>query len=194
MYDHTLNHLGLDPRKRLRPNKPPQGPRPEGDALSCSAHGKSVAKLLRLTPKMPLRSPSGAGASFDLDRQETSGGLRSHNWLVPVNELFQVEVDAEARAWLDSHPSPAPRVIVYEVKRCCGGGKICNVRVRKSSRRDDVDKYSTATLEDGTKFLVDRRAAARLPARFALTMRGLGPFRHIDLDLDSEQWGALLYD
>jgi hypothetical protein len=47
---------------------------------------------------------------------------------------------------------------------------------------------------DGTKFLVDRRVAARLPAHFALTMRGLGPFRHIDLDFDGEQWCALLYD
>jgi hypothetical protein len=55
-------------------------------------------------------------------------------------------------------------------------------------------KYPTATLEDGTKFLVDRRVAARLPAHFALTMRGLGPFRHIDLDFDGEQWCALLYD
>jgi len=42
------------------------------------------------------------------------------------------------RAWLDSHPSNEPRVIAYEVKRCCGGGKICNVRVRGRSRNDDV--------------------------------------------------------
>ena len=119
---------------------------------------------------------------------------RSHNWLVPANGVLQVEADAEVRAWLDSHLSLEPRVIAYEVKRCCGGGKICNVRVRWRSRHDDVDKYTTAILEDGTKFLVDRRAAVRLPSRFALTVRGLGPFRHLDLDLDGEQWGALLYD
>jgi len=111
-----------------------------------------------------------------------------------VNEVLQVEADAGVLAWLDSHPSPEPRVIAYEVKRCCGGGKICSVRVRGRSRSDDVDKFATAMLEDGTQFLVDRRAVARLPARFALTMRGLGRFRHIDLDLDGEQWGALLYD
>jgi hypothetical protein len=52
-------------------------------------------------------------------------------------------------------------------------------------------KYATAILEDGTRFLVDRRAAARLPSHFALTMRGLGPSRHLDLDLGGEQWGAL---
>ena len=113
---------------------------------------------------------------------------------MPANEVLQIEADADAQAWLDSHPSPEPRVIAYEVKRCCGGGKICNVRVRGRSRGDDVDKWSTAILEDGTRFLVDRRAAVRLPSRFALTVRGLGPFRHLDLDLDGEQWGALLYD
>lgn len=111
-----------------------------------------------------------------------------------LNEVLQVEADADAQAWLDSHPSPEPRVIAYEVKRCCGGGKICTVRVRGRSRGDDVDKCSTAILQDGTLFLVDRRAAVRLPSHFALTVRGLGPFRHLDLDLDGEQWGALLYD
>lgn len=111
-----------------------------------------------------------------------------------ANEVLHIEADASARAWLDSHPSPATRVIRYEVKRCCGGGKICNVRVRNGSPNDEVNRYLTASLEDGTRFLVDRRAAARLPSRFALTVRGLGPFRHIDLDLDGEQWGALLYD
>ena len=98
------------------------------------------------------------------------------------------------REWLNSHPSAEPRVIAYMAKRCCGGAKICDVRVRLRSRRDDIAKYSTAILEDGTKFLVDRRAAVRLPARFALKVRGFGPFRHLDLDLDGEQWGALLYD
>jgi hypothetical protein len=49
-------------------------------------------------------------------------------------------------------------------------------------------------LADGTVIFVDPRAAARLPSRFRLTMRGLGPFRHLDLELAAEQWGALLYD
>jgi hypothetical protein len=62
------------------------------------------------------------------------------------------------------------------------------------SRGDEVDSCSTAILEDGTRLLVDSRAAARLPSRFALTVRGLGPFKHLALDLDSDHWGALLYD
>jgi hypothetical protein len=49
-------------------------------------------------------------------------------------------------------------------------------------------------LEDGVQLLVDPRAAARLPARFGLTVRGLGPLKHLDLVLDGEQWGNLLYD
>jgi len=111
-----------------------------------------------------------------------------------VNEVVEVEADAGARAWLASHPSPQPRVIAYDLKRCCGGAKLCSVRVRAPSRRDKVEKYSATTLPDGSRLLVDRRAAARLPSRYALTVRGLRPFRHLDLDLDGEQWGALLYD
>jgi hypothetical protein len=111
-----------------------------------------------------------------------------------VNEVLHVKADADARAWLDSHPSPEPRVIAYEVKRCCGGAKICSVRVRGGSRADDVDKFSTAISEERAHFLVDRRAAVRLPTRFGLTVRGLGPFRHLDLDLDSAQSAALIYD
>ena len=107
---------------------------------------------------------------------------------------FQLQADASACAWLDAHPSPEPRVIAYDVHRCCGGGWICRVSVRELSRKDDPVEYARGTLEDGTKFLIDRRAAARLPSHFGLTVRGLGPLKHLDLNLDGEQWGALLYD
>jgi hypothetical protein len=109
-------------------------------------------------------------------------------------EQFRLEADGEARRWLDSHPTTRSRVIAYDVHRCCGGGKICQVRVREESSRDDPDGYASGTLDDGTRILIDRRAAARLPSRFQLTMRGLGPLRHLDLDLDGDQWAALLYD
>ena len=112
--------------------------------------------------------------------------------MAPV-ALFQLTADDRAKAWLDAHPASAPRVIAYDVRRCCGGGRICTIRVRGRSDRDDAANYAPATTEDGTRFLVDRRAAARLPARFGLTVRGLGPFRHLDLDLEPEQWGDLLY-
>lgn len=107
---------------------------------------------------------------------------------------FQLEADAGAREWLDLHNSTKPRVIAYGVHRCCGGGKICQVKVGELSRRDDPNHYATGTMDDGTTFLIDRRAAGRLPARFGLTVRGLGRLKHLDLKLVGEQWGTLLYD
>jgi hypothetical protein len=73
-------------------------------------------------------------------------------------------------------------------------GKICQVKVRELSRKDNPDEFASGDLEDGTKFLIDRRAAIRLPSRFGLTVRGLGRLKHLDLDLEGEQWGTLLYD
>jgi hypothetical protein len=93
-----------------------------------------------------------------------------------------------------SHPAEEPLVIAYDVKRCCGGGKLCMISVRERSRKDDRRDYATAVLRDGTKLMVDRRAAGRLPSTFGLTVRGLGPFRRLDLELTGEQWGTLLYD
>ena len=109
-------------------------------------------------------------------------------------QRFQVEADPSAREWLETHPAAGPRVIAYDVHRCCGGGKICQVKLRELSRKDDPGEYAAGEMDDGTKFLIDLRAAARLPSRFGLTVRGLGPLRHLDLNLDGEQWGTLLYD
>ena len=105
---------------------------------------------------------------------------------------FEVERDQAAREWLDAHP--AARVLAYNVKRCCGGGKICSVQVREQSGREDLSRHTPVVLQDGTELLVDPRAAARLPSRFGLTVRGFGPLKHLDLVLDGEQWGRLLYD
>jgi hypothetical protein len=112
----------------------------------------------------------------------------------PVAEAqFLLEADAAALAWLEAHPSGGPRVIAYDVHRCCGGGKICQVDIRDRSNGDASRDFETGALEDGTTFLIDRRAARRLPSRFRLTVRGVGWFKHLDLVLDGEQWGDLLY-
>ena len=66
--------------------------------------------------------------------------------------------------------------------------------MRELSRKDDPEAFASGALDDGTRFLIDRRAAARLPSRFGLTVRGLGPLKHLDLELEGEQWGRLLYD
>lgn len=112
---------------------------------------------------------------------------------MPVSSEFQLHTDADARRWLELHPS-GTLVIAYDVHRCCGGGKICQVRFRELADRDDPNQFASGFLEDGTKLLIDRRAAARLPRRFGLTVHGIRPFKHLDLDLPPEQWGALLYD
>jgi hypothetical protein len=106
---------------------------------------------------------------------------------------FQLEADAGARAWLDLHPASEAWVIAYDIHRCCGGGKICQVRVRELKQNDDPAQFASGFMADGTRFLIDRRAAAKLPSRFGLTLRGLGRFKHLDLVLDGEQWGDLLY-
>ena len=110
------------------------------------------------------------------------------------SQSFQLEADTTAREWLEAHPPAGPRVIAYDIHRCCGGGKICHVTVRELSSKDDPGEYVAGEMDDGTKFLIDRSAAARLPSRFGLTVRGLGPLRHLDLALEGEQWRTLLYD
>jgi len=110
-----------------------------------------------------------------------------------LGRRFQLEADSAANEWLEAHPAFGPRVISYDIHRCCGGGKICQVRVREGLRKDDRREYATGEMDDGTEFLIDNRAAAKLHLRFGLTVRGLGPLRHLDLDLKSEQWGDLLY-
>lgn len=107
---------------------------------------------------------------------------------------FQLEANAAARRWLDLHPGTQPLVLAYDVHRCCGGGKICQVRFRELDAKDDPARFDTGQIENGRTVLIDRRAATRLPRRIALTSRGLGPLKHLDLDLASEEWGRLLYD
>jgi hypothetical protein len=112
---------------------------------------------------------------------------------VSERTVFEVETDAAAQAWLDAHPC-ASRTIDYEVRLCCGGGRLRDVHVRSSTAGEDQGDHVASSLSDGTSLLIDRRAAARLPSRFALTISGFGPFRHLDLVLSPEQWGRLLYD
>ncbi len=108
--------------------------------------------------------------------------------------VLRADADPQAEEWMRSHASKEPLVIAYDVAHCCGGGKICSVSVRERSPKDERRDYASAMLGDGTRLLVDQRAARRLPSRFGLTVRGVGPFRHLDLELTGEQWGALLYD
>src|SRR5438552_16564186 len=89
-----------------------------------------------------------------------------------ANAEFVVEVDAAARAWLDSHKSEGPRVITYEVHLCCGGGKICNVRVLIAPHRDDFSNYAVAVLPDRTKIVIDPERQRGCPRNFVSPCAG----------------------
>ena len=107
--------------------------------------------------------------------------------------LFRLRADAAAKSWLQAHALTEPLVIAYEVHLCCGGGKICQVKVRPMSRDDEPAAFASGVTDVGGRVLIDKRAASRLPARFGLTVRGLGPLKHLDLALEAEDWGELLY-
>ncbi|HSS61239.1 MAG TPA: hypothetical protein VLK30_07270 [Candidatus Limnocylindrales bacterium] len=108
---------------------------------------------------------------------------------MPPTEL---RPDEPARGFLDSHPGVA-WALDYSVHRCCGGGKICEVSVREVASSEVREGYVTTALPDGRRFLIDPRAARRLPSQVRLTMRGVGPWKRLDLELTGEQWGELLY-
>ena len=104
-----------------------------------------------------------------------------------------VEVDARAREFLESHPADDGLVIDYDVHRCCGGGKICEVRIHARSTETDSRVYERTTTPDGLPVLIDRRAASRLPQRFGLTVKGIGRWKRLDLQLEPDEWGDLLW-
>lgn len=106
---------------------------------------------------------------------------------------FRVEVDESARAWLDAHERRSTVVIDYDVHRCCGGGKICEVKVRTSSTAGKSRRYERGATADGMDVLVDSRAMARLPDRFGLTVKGIGRWKRLDLQLQPDEWGELLW-
>ena len=110
-----------------------------------------------------------------------------------MRSVFEVDIDTAARDWLKAHVRLDPIVVAYEVHRCCGGGKICLVKVRRMSPHDQPAAFASGVTDEGGRVLIDTRAAAKLPARFGLTVRGLGPLKHLDLELDPEDWGELLY-
>lgn len=107
-------------------------------------------------------------------------------------KVLEVEADHLALEWIAARPSP-DWLVAYDIHRCCGGGKICRVSVRPLSPGNDLEQHVTASLPGGARILIDGRAARRLPSRFGLTVRGRGPFKHLDLELTGDQWGELLY-
>jgi hypothetical protein len=107
---------------------------------------------------------------------------------------FAVEFDEQARRWLAEHPGPDALVIAYSDTRCCGGGHIRDLRLRRSRRGDKTVALVDIGEVAGRRILLDRRVVAHMPRRIAVTVGGLGPFRGLHLDLLGEDWARLLYD
>lgn len=106
-------------------------------------------------------------------------------------QATEIRLDDEARGWVADHPS-ATWAIDYDVHRCCGGGKICEVNVRELRGDEGREGYVEAFSTEGSRFLIAPRAARRLPATLVLTIRGFRR-KHLDLILTGDQWGDLLY-
>jgi hypothetical protein len=112
---------------------------------------------------------------------------------------FELSVDAAARQWLDDRPQATQLFIAYlSSKACCSGGAhVCDVRVRINaniSQRDTgAASWVALGLVNGREVMIDSRLVDRMPAKLRFVQRGVGPFRHLDLDLSSEQWADALY-
>ena len=112
-----------------------------------------------------------------------------------MDPAFLISFDEKARRWLADHPSPDPLLIAFQDSRCCGGGHIRDLRLRRRRNRDEramglIDIGEVA----GRRILLDRRIMPRMPRTIPVTVGGIHPFRGLHLDFSGEQWARLLYD
>jgi hypothetical protein len=113
-------------------------------------------------------------------------------------DRFALSIDAGARHWLDEHPQTSRLFITYmSSTACCSGARVCDVRVRiaagASQPKAPGTSWAALGTVDGREVLIDSRLVDRMPALLRFTHRGIGPFRHLDLDLSGEQWAEVLY-
>lgn len=108
---------------------------------------------------------------------------------------FEVTFDEKARRWLLEHPSQDALVIAYEDSRCCGGGHIRDLRLRRIRNKDESSKQLVNIGEIGGRpLLLDRRIMPHMPRVIPITVGGFGPNRGLHLDFSGEEWARLLYD
>jgi hypothetical protein len=112
-----------------------------------------------------------------------------------VDPSFLVTLDEKARHWLAEHPSDDPLVIAFEDSRCCGGGHVRDLRLRRRRSREGRAARLIAIAEvAGRQILLDRRIMPRMPRTIPISVGGIHPFRGLHLDFSGEQWARLLYD
>ncbi len=115
-----------------------------------------------------------------------------------IRNRFDLHVDDHARQWLDEHPQASRLFIAYMSSRaCCSGARVCDVRIRVDTTASQPDtsgaSWVALGLLRGREVLIDARLIDRMPAQLRFIQRGVGPFRHLDLDLSGEQWADVLY-
>ena len=118
--------------------------------------------------------------------------------MASVPERFDFIVDEQAKEWLEGHPEASRVFITFKSSRsCCSGVRVCDVRIRFGAVSTLSGRGDTSWIRlgqvDGRAVFADSRLVERMPTRLPLTGRGVGPFRHLDLDLSGEQWAELLY-
>lgn len=106
---------------------------------------------------------------------------------------FNIQLDPRAGGWLECRSGFGSIVIAYSETRCCGGGRICQVRIRDRKRAEPSALVRIGSVA-GRELFADRRIVGRLPYRLPITVRGVGPFQALSLDLEGEEWARLLYD
>lgn len=111
-----------------------------------------------------------------------------------TSQSFVVIFDDKARRWLHEHPSQDALVIAYKDSRCCGGGHIRDVRLRRSQRGDQRSSLVDIGDVAGRRILLDRRIMPRMPQKIPVTVGGFGPLHGLHLDFAGEEWARLLYD
>jgi hypothetical protein len=117
---------------------------------------------------------------------------------IAVRDRVALSADRKARTWLDAHPEVSRLFLAFMSSRaCCSGARVCDVRVRvdldTSEQAIDPATWSSLDRVEGRDVYIDGRLIERMPAQGRLTVRGLGPFRRLDLALTAEQWAELLY-
>ncbi len=111
---------------------------------------------------------------------------------------FELSIDDQARQWLDERPQAKRLFIAYMSSlACCSGARVCDVRVRIGANVSQRDARGASWFAlgqvNGRDVMMDSRLVDRMPAHLRFVQRGVGPFRHLDLDLSSEQRADALY-
>jgi hypothetical protein len=112
-------------------------------------------------------------------------------------ERFDVAIDRSAQEWLEQHRGTQKLFIGLTTSNCrCAGVLIRDVQVRASQpsqRASASPRWLQIGEAAGRPVLLDTRLRTTLPRQIPITTAGIGPFRHLSLDLSGEQWAEVLY-